>query len=566
MASTPPRRADSTWRSVLLPTERLIWLCFFVAVATLALRHASRDRFVLLWDDALFFKRVAYNIVRHGVAGWNQSDGPVFVNTSQLFQLIAAGLVWLFPHHYNAAVTYWGALALAASFPILLAATRAPAAGALLLFCLLEAPPVFLSITTGMETPTVFLVLAAFLYALLRAETPPLALAALQWLVYLVRPDAILLSLGAATLALHGRVGPKQALKHAAWALLGIALISTAFWAYYGTAVPLSTFLKVSPISTYDHDYLSLDTGNKQKNLAQIGLLLLPLAPLIARRRDRVTFALCAPGALFIGFHGLTTYEVAAYHARFYAPALPFFFAAALRGVEGLDARRERLRVAAFGALAALALLVAYRFGWVETGRDFEAGAVSLAEYARYAVGVPLLGASALAFGRERRAEGRLLAPLAGAMALLQVATTFPRSPLPASDEVSNLRTIERHAADVGIDVVQRCFEQPLLLTHSEIGLPGVMFLESRIIDFTGLANPKMIDGSFDFEQMCRAERPEIIFRPHWSHRALNRTLDASACLREGYELAPLPRPSTCPLLVRKDLFPRYLACSQAGR
>jgi hypothetical protein len=550
----------------------LVWCAFSLTVLALAFRHVSPEHFALFWDDALFFKRVSYNVLHHGFAGWNQAEGPVFVNTSQLFQLLATLLLWLFPGNYNAAVTFWGALALSASFPLLLRATRAGLPGALLLFCLLQAPPIVLSLTTGMETPTVVLVLAACLLVALRAEAPEAIvrrLAAGQLLVYAVRPDAILLSFTLVAVLLVSRAAWRPLLRFVSWTALGLLLLSAAFYAYYGTALPLSFFLKVSPLSIYDADYVHMGLVNKLQNVAQALLLILPLLPLMALRRDRLNLALSAAAALFIAFHGLTTFEIAAYHARFYAPALPLLFAAALRGVPELKTLRRQAAAFAFGALAALVLWLAYERGWIENAGGYGPDIVTAAEYARYTLGVPAL-ALVLALGAGTRASWAawlpaawLPAALACGLAALQLKSTLPRSWGIVSDEVSNTNTIDSHTADVGIDVIRRCFEQPFQMTHSEIGLPGVLFLESRIIDFTGLANRQVIDGSFDFESLCTDQRPEFVYRPHWTHRALNRRLDESACLAENYTQVPLPRRASCPLLVRNDLVARYTDCSR---
>jgi hypothetical protein len=556
-------------------TARLTTLAYAAVTIALALRHADRVRVAPFWDDALFFKRVAYNVVRHGFAGWNLAEGPVFVNTSQLFQLVAAGLLGLAPGYYQAAVIGWGAAALVTSLPLLAAAAEAPAPGYALLFFLWQAPPVLLAITTGMETPTVFLVLAVFLYALLRARARPFCLGALQWLVYLARPDAILLSFVAAAAVTWAQGGPRRAARFAAWAIVGVALIGLAFRAYYGTAVPLSTFLKVSPLSRYDHDYLSLDTFEKRHNVTQFVLLALPVVPLAAARRDATNAALLGAAALFVAFHGLLTYEVAAYHARFYAPALPFLFVAALRGLPAFGARRARLCLVALGAAAALLLFVAYHYGAIESARGYGPDVTRFQTYAWYALGVPAAGALLLARAGRTTAAGSARAPggrpapdtwlpgaLACGLAAFEIALSPPRSWLPASDDAANANFLNASRAFVGADVIARCFEPPFQLTHSEIGLPGVLFPEAKIIDFTGLANRSIVDGTFDFEQLCRRDRPEFVFRPHPTHRALNRGLDLSACLRENYELAPAPRATVCPLYVRKDLFPRYEACA----
>lgn len=565
MSSTDSPASERAWPRVVawLP----VWLALALTVLALALRHVSPEHFALFWDDALFFKRVSYNVLHHGFAGWNQADGPVFVNTSQLFQLVATVLLGLFPGSYNAAVTFWGAVALSASFPLLMAATRAKLPGALLLFCLLQAPPVLLSLTTGMETPTVTLVLTAFLFVALRAPAPASivrSLAALQVLVYAVRPDAILLSFTLVFVLLASRASWWALLRFMVWTGLGLLLLSAAFHAYYGTFLPLSFFLKFSPLSIYDADYTGMGLTSKLQNVAQTLLLILPLAPVIALRRDRVSLALCAAGAVFIAFHGLTTFEIAAYHARFYEPALPFFFAAALRGVPELTTRTRQASVCVFGVFAALVLRVAYTRGWIENAGGYGPDIVTPVEYARYLVGVPALAlVLAAQTGSWMRLGRHLPIALAGGMAAWATVSTLPSSWGIVSDEVSNTNTIGSHTADVGIDVIRRCFQEPLQMTHSEIGLPGVLFLESRIIDFTGLANPKVTDGSFDFETLCTDDRPEFVYRPHWTHRALNRRLDDSACLAENYTQVPLPRPASCPLLVRNDLVARYTACAQ---
>src|SRR5262245_12945424 len=97
-------RASGSLRSLLVPWAPGIGL--LLAALVLALRQVAPDRFARFWDDALFFRRVAYNTLHHGTAAWNPADGPVFINTSQLFQLVGTGLLAIFPQHYNAAVIF----------------------------------------------------------------------------------------------------------------------------------------------------------------------------------------------------------------------------------------------------------------------------------------------------------------------------------------------------------------------------------------------------------------------------------------------------------------------------
>lgn len=554
-------------------TQALITLSFLVTALALALKHVSPARFALFWDDALFFKRVAYNMLHHGFAGWNQADGPVFVNTSQVFQALAGVVLALFPGHYNAAIVFWGALALTLSLWVLARAVKTDALGAFFLLCLLQAPPLFLSMTTGMETPLVILVLATFLCELLRADSARsrLVLAVgLQLAVYLTRPDAILMSFAAAVgmRAVNGQL--REALRLALWSAAALLLATLALYVYYGTPLPLSTFLKVTPLSIYDQDYLSKGLTNKLKNLAQLGVLLLPLLPLIRLGWDRTNLVLCGAASLFVGFHALTTYEIAAYHGRFYAPCLPFVFAAALRGLPHLDTLRRQLTLLGWGLASVAVFVLAYSLDGIENERGYGPDIVSFEEYVRYLVGVPavalivLLPAAARAVRRQLDDRWlRVFVPAAAGVLLsaVQTSRTLPAELSVVSDDVSNLKTIFSHTADVNMDVLHRCFSEPVTLTHSEIGLPGVLFMESKVIDFTGLANPKIVAGTFDFEAMCEGEQPEFIYRPHVSHKALNQVLDQSPCLAAGYTRVKLPRRSSCPLHVRNDLLDQYQKC-----
>ncbi|HVZ34477.1 MAG TPA: hypothetical protein VG963_18740, partial [Polyangiaceae bacterium] len=468
-------------------------IALVITALSLALRQVHPARFARFWDDALFFRRVAYNIVHHGTAAWNTADKPVFVNTSQLFQFIAAALLALFPHHYNAAVIFWSAACIAGCWWFSWQTTsRGPIQG-LWLFCSLNAPLVLLTITTGMETATVLLVLSAFLYATFR-EAPVgetarrsrlLALTALQLLVALARPDALLLSLttGVGLLAVRGDLW--QATKLLIAALLSLGLLALAFRAYYGTPVPLAAYLKISPVSAYDHAYLSLDAPNKQMNLAQLGLMLVPLLPLLALRLDRENLVLCGAALAFVGFQGLTTYEIMGYHARFYAPALPFFFAAGARNLERASSAWSRCLLIFFGLLGGVLATVAYRHEWIET--DVGMAAVTLQQYWMYFVGAPLAGA--LLFFKPRLWPTAALL-CATVLAGYQLSAIAPHRIRVVTDEDSDLQSLKINWGQGGLDIIKKCFPETVTVMHSELGLPGVFLPEGRVVDFSGLANP----------------------------------------------------------------------------
>jgi hypothetical protein len=532
-------------------------VCFALIALIWAFRQSGPWHAGRFWDDALFFRRVAYNIVHHGVAAWNVVDGPVFMSTSQLYQLISVGLVSAFPAHYNAAAIFWSALCISLSWWLLWRAMGAGLIQGLAGFVLLSAPSIFFTIGTGMETSTVLLlVCAAALAALQEARLP--VLLALQLTVYLARPDAAILSLltGAGLLVARGK--SRAAIILALGTLLGVGLLSLVFLAYYGTPVPLAAYLKITPLSAYDEHYLKLSLTAKVDNLALTAVTLPVMAPLIACRFDRTNLVLCIAGVAFIVYHGLTTNEIMGYHARFYAPALPVFVLAALRGLDAVRSTRKKRWVVAFGAAAAGWIGVAFALHWIErsVGRSGSAH-----QYIVYAAGTPLLGLLLLLPIQRQRIYA---VTLTLALAVFQIGRMAPPSFELQSDAESDFDVYSTNSGQVGIEVIKACFPEPLQLMHSELGIPGALLPESRILDYTGLANPAVARGTFDFEQICSIHQPGFIFRPHTTHERLNRELNTSECLAKNYTRAPSNRCSSCPLYVRNDLIAHYESCGMA--
>lgn len=541
-------------------TQGLV-VAFGVIVAAIAAAHVGRGVDAEIWDDALFFRRVAYNVLHHGVAGWNRVDGPVFMNTSQLYQAISTGLLALAPRHFNAATNLWAAACTFATFAF---SRRRDLEGNALVFVGLQAPPILMAIATGMDTCTVFVTLAAFLRVAMGKPTrwQPHILAAMNALVYLARPDVALLSM-TISIGLLSAPGPQRWRRVSTFCAVAAAMllaIGVCFELYYGSALPLATFLKLRPLSIYDHEYLALDSANKLTNLRQIGLLLLPLVPFVASRLDRRNVVLVTAGLAFIGFHAATTTEIMGYHARFYAPALPVFVWAAARGASRVETPRRRRFVVFLACLAPASSLVAYLHGWIEnttSGSYLET--TPLGVYLVYFVGVAMVGV--LLSVREGAH-----AITVGSLALVAIGfwtVTMPWRAFSVSTDRTIYETSAARDADlVGLDTIRGCFEEPVQMTHSELGVPGVLLPESRIIDFTGLANPSVVNRRFDFERLCQDDRPEFVFRPHRSHRALNGQLSASRCLAANYTAVRLARASACPLFVRNDHVARFDACS----
>ena len=526
-----------------------MWLLFAAVALIAALAQLGEPGFATIWDDALFFERTAYNVVHHGFAGWNQSDGPVFVNTSQLYQAVTVGLFLAAPKYFGAATIFWGWACLVAMFAVLLRGWSS-LASSLVVFAVMTSPPVFFAMSTGMETALALLVLAAFFTRVLNREVLLAEQVAWQLLIFLVRPDALLLSMTCALVLslFRGRSGLMSAARLSVAVALSLAALGLLFRAYYGTAVPLAFFVKTLPLSVYDAAYRALDVPGKMHNLAQVAVLCGPLVALGLLRRDKENIALWCAGGVGVAYHALSTLEIMGYHARFYAPALLAFAVSAIRGVS-LKSPRSFGLVLVVGA-SVLVTVFGLRGGWLGNDSGLSPGRTEWPLY------VAFFGCSLAVLLPPR-------AMVAGvfAMSPLVASSYFPHSIRIASDDESIQRMLRRSRSVVGMDRIARCFGQPLTLMHSELGIPGVVFLESRVTDYTGLANRDVTERRFDFEQVCRTERPEFIFRPHWTHAQLNESLNHSVCLAEEYVEAKLSRPSSCPLFVRKDLAAKFDAC-----
>ena len=538
----------------------------FVALLLAGFRYALTQD---LWDDALFFWRFGYNIVHHGVAAWNPADGPVHGNTSQLFQFVSAGMVAAVPGGYHVAIKGFlaGCLGMTAlALGVVSVDGQRPDVGVLLLG--LVAPPTVLLMSSGMETLFAMAVLAGFYLVLSRRPhgdlTPTylVGLAAAQLGVYLVRPDMALLSFGAVAGTFAAERRWRDGLLAVGTGLAVVALGLVALKAYYGTAVPLSAILKNRLFSTYSVDYQSLGAAGERRQLL---LWLAMTGPFWwvawmaqpAPEPRLVRWAWLAPAALFVAYHATTTVGIMGYHARFYQPATVAVVIAAAhawarfrRGPRWVRLLPMFLYPTGLGALVYAKAIelprVDYYLSWVEPGL-----------YLGYGVAVVLALGAALA----PRWPGALL----GLLAMLTSVVALPRGAPKVTDEAAVL-SIQRHMrATRGIRWVQKCLPAPLHLYHSELGVPGAMFPESRVTDLSGLMNPELVLEDISFDELCMPDPPDVLFLPHWSHKVLNDEIQASKCLRQFRRPAGFQGEKDS-LWLRLDHVARFDACHAKAR
>jgi len=538
------------------------------------------------YDDGYFFKRFALHILEHGSASWNVADGPVYGITSQAFLVVATAIAAIAPHHtvlvtkVVLAACAWLAGALLALDASRL--TKRSDDGASLALVAFSTPLVLVTVHTGMETAFALLAVVVALRAI--AVNPPvnaIRAAAATLAVYLCRPDAALIPAVAFVVA-HRRER-RRVVVYVAWLVVGLGATWLAFRAYYGTALPLPFYAKVVRAGV-DPAVVATALRSKALHLATFAALLVPLG--VASwfgRRDPRGLPLFVAAVAFVLYHAALTHEIMGYHARFYLPAVvPLTLAAAV----GWDALAERWparpHIAVWLAWGALGVALSLA-GFVEGPSSGAPESVVPLAYVLPALMIVLM----LAKGRIRsgpsvvdraadRAHGVApelgeRAPLADrrasflhvallAVPLLALRFSVPwKWPLGLSDDDFVARSSAEVTTVRGLDDVARCLPGVHTLYHSEIGVPGLVLPNARIVDFAGLMSTDIALGRVRFDDLCLRDRPEAIFLPHKNYVRQNREVAESRCLGAYTEVV---RRSSSPLYVRSDLVPRFLSCA----
>jgi hypothetical protein len=110
-----------------------------------------------------------------------------------------------------------------------------------------------------------------------------------------------------------------------------------------------------------------------------------------------------------------------------------------------------------------------------------------------------------------------------------------------------------------GIYEAKKCLPTPSTIYHSEIGVVGLIFPDSRVVDLAGLQSAAVAEGHATLDAQCQNDQPELLFLPHKNYAELNATLAQSACLKNYVRVVER---SSSPLHVRKDLAPAFQSCA----
>jgi hypothetical protein len=522
-----------------------------------------RDLDVTPYDDGYFFKRFALNFLRHGAFAWNAADGPVHGLTSQAFELVSVALVALAPAHFVIAAKVFFAACLVATAwtfsTLALRVTERLDTTLAITLLVIGNPLVAWTVHTGMETSLVLLIVTLGLRTILDADGSPrasLKAASATLFVYLCRPDATLVP---AFAFLVRNLRNRRALSvYAAALALGLSAAWMIFRVYYGTALPLPFYLKTLGFYRYEAAVTGLAAHDKLVHLATFAAFAAPLGWLCARGRNRQGFVLGAAALLLVAYHAAVTTEFMGYRSRFYVPALIPLGLGAAFGSRGALARPRREHVVFF-ALWIVAVLSCLRLGLVASASSSAQERLGLAVYLAEA----LLAGWLVFSGVEREGDERERQAIAG-VALLFALGTLAALPPRRSTLLSDREFLEKSSAEVtttrGIFDVERCLPNTKTLYHSEIGVPGLVLPETRIVDLTGLMSPRLALERPRFDDYCLRDRPEALFLPHRFYVEKNREIRASRCLGDYTEVV---HHSSSPLFVRSDLVEDFRRCAR---
>lgn len=502
-----------------------------------------------LWEDGYFTARFAHNFWHHRGFAWNASDGPVYGMTSQTLQLLGAALYAVDARHVVIllkAALCGSALASLLAIGRLLQRQDTFPLGLIPAAVGLSAPLLLELLASGLETAIALYALVIAIGATLeftQGRTGPVLVALTHLLVYWTRPDAIVIPL--ALLVLLGWDKPRVL---TALALVGggLAISGGVFYLYYGTALPLPFYIKTHGFSVQTQARLANFAPEKTKNALQAAFFTLPFVYVAAHHRTRRPLALLAAGFSLAGYHYFATVETMGHHSRFYLPALvPIWIAAAL----AYPAYLRKRRITVTYALSLGYVLVFYWLAKVDAARRIDI-MLDPARYYPYLAGcaVMLFAPNALPW-----VPALLLAVVFAVAAIRDYPLGSPRL---EDDETILLRQIAPRRVFRGLARLRERVPVRALF-HTDMGAPGLLFPDARVVDLDGLLNEAITLHGARFETLCRDDRPEAIFVPNEDYAELRRQVLESECFRN---YRPVDDNPSSQLRVREDMRERYLS------
>lgn len=523
---------------------------FFVAALAIRLAHYGYFGDSIM-DDAFFFVRYANNFLDTGVFAWNRGEGPVYGNTSQLYQVLVTLVHWLTDRNViltPSLAAALGALAYLVALPWTYVVSRPQVdpklrlmVCAFLVWLIAFDGQVFLLLGSGMETSWAMALLSLSLLATFRVQNGNLGWSAIALnaaaiaLVYAVRPDAVLMALAApAGLIVFSGVREMRlaGLKICLLAAVLVLAIVVVCWLYYGDPFPLAFIAKSIPLTMLPPQERDETLGSPLRHLwhtiywhapeTVLALFALPLLRSLSPALRGAGLGMLAFGI----YHCFFVLPIMGYFGRFFAPMLPVLSLLALHAVEAVF-RRSAIAEGFRGATAMGLLLLA---------------------------GLGLLAAQKIVPTAARVAASHLPAfksdPSINTKdgALVHVANDFP---------FFRGRMVQMVQA-LGDDCSIAATEDGLLSAYAR---------HNRIVDYSGLHDRPIARDGFSADRMLLVSRPDVLTLPPRWYSDWSRALETHPALARDYVMEPafianghpiaFRRDSACAARVRKAVYGR---------
>jgi len=489
-----------------------------------------------MMDDAFFFVRYGNNFLDTGEFSWNRGEGPIFGNTSQIYQFLVAALLWLTQHNAVLSLTIAANLG-AIAYLVILPATywvsrpaidptlRLMVTVALVVLIAFDGQ-VFLLLGTGMETTWAMALVSLSLLASFRIQNGETGNRALLLnalciaAVYATRPDATLIVLAApAGLVLFSG---QATLRRAGFklGLLSLALIAAIVclcWIYYGDPLPLSAVAKTIPITKLLEEDYGLAFAVPWRHLYDTAIWHEPeiilgfVALCFFWRLSPVLLGATIGTLVFIAYHVAFVLPIMGYFGRYFGPILPVLMLLAASTIEAIVNRSRATsglkQIGISGAALLLGLVL-----------------LSLPKILPTAIRV-------VAFHYPDHHRDLTLSRSDVAMA--HVAHEFPFFGAKMVDMVAVL-------------------DKDCAVASTEDGILSAYARQARIVDYSGLHDRQTAYEGFSAERMLRQSRPDVLALPPIWYWDWDRAIQEHPLFARDYVTGPALGTTDYPMAFRK--------------